>query len=212
MKTSELIEALGEDAAPAPRGSSTRLVGLFTLAGAAVALAALALTLGFRPMDVAMAQPSFWMKAGYTMVLALAGWGMASRLGRPGEGAGRAIIAAAVVIVAIWALAALEMSATPAAALRRELMGQSWSVCPVRIMLLAVPIFAAAVLALRRLAPTRLHLAGAAAGLLAGAAGASVYGLWCTETSAAFTAIWYTLGIAACAAAGALVGPRLLRW
>jgi hypothetical protein len=25
-------------------------------------------------------------------------------------------------------------------------------------------------------------------------------------------AVWYTAGIAACAAAGALLGPRLLRW
>jgi len=65
---------------------------------------------------------------------------------------------------------------------------------------------------LRQLAPTRLAIAGAAAGLLAGGVGASVYGLYCGETAATFVVIWYTLGIAAGAALGAVIGSRLLRW
>ena len=55
-------------------------------------------------------------------------------------------------------------------------------------------------------------MAGAAAGLLAGAVAALVYGLYCEESSAAFVATWYTLGIGACACFGALVGPKVLRW
>lgn len=212
MKTSDLIEALGESAAPAPRVSSPRMVGLATLAGAAVALLVLALVWGFRPMPEAMHSPSFWMKAGYTLALALAGWAMSSRLARPGLGTRTAALAAGVTVAAIWAVAAMQMSAMPKSQWTSALMGVSWNVCPWRILLLALPIFAAAVLALRRLAPTRLRAAGAAAGLLAGAAGASVYGLACTETSALFTAVWYSLGIAASAAIGALLGPRLLRW
>jgi hypothetical protein len=47
---------------------------------------------------------------------------------------------------------------------------------------------------------------------LAGGVGATVYGLYCQETAAAFVATWYTLGVAACAAVGALLGPRILRW
>jgi hypothetical protein len=65
---------------------------------------------------------------------------------------------------------------------------------------------------LRQLAPTRLRLAGAGAGLLAGALGATVYGLHCPETGAAFVATWYSLGVATWAAIGAALGPRLLRW
>ena len=79
-------------------------------------------------------------------------------------------------------------------------------------MVLAAPVFLGVAWALRRLAPTRLAMAGAAAGLLAGAVGATVYGLYCEETAAAFVVTWYTLGIAVCATAGALLGPRLLRW
>jgi hypothetical protein len=67
-------------------------------------------------------------------------------------------------------------------------------------------------LALRSLAPTRLRLAGTAAGLAAGAVGASVYQLHCPELAAPFLGTWYVLGILAPAALGALIGPRLLRW
>ncbi len=51
-----------------------------------------------------------------------------------------------------------------------------------------------------------------AAGLLAGGVGASVYALWCRESTAAFVAVWYTLGIVACGGIGALLGPLVLRW
>jgi hypothetical protein len=36
--------------------------------------------------------------------------------------------------------------------------------------------------------------------------------LSCPEASPTYVALWYTAGIAGCAAAGALAGPRLLRW
>ena len=65
---------------------------------------------------------------------------------------------------------------------------------------------------MRGLAPTRPVRAGAAAGLLAGALAATAYTLHCPESQAPFLAVWYLLGILAPAAAGALVGPRLLRW
>ena len=58
-------------------------------------------------------------------------------------------------------------------------------------------------LAMRRLAPTRPTLAGAGAGLFVGGIAATVYGLHCAETSAAFTLIWYTGGIALSTALGA---------
>jgi hypothetical protein len=62
------------------------------------------------------------------------------------------------------------------------------------------------------MAPTRLRLAGAAGGLAAGAAGALVYTLHCPELAAPFLASWYVLGMLIPTAAGALLGPRLLRW
>ena len=65
---------------------------------------------------------------------------------------------------------------------------------------------------MRGLAPTRLLLAGLVAGGCAGGLGAAVYAFACTETSAPFLAIWYTLGMALAAGLGAVAGSRLLRW
>jgi hypothetical protein len=91
-------------------------------------------------------------------------------------------------------------------------MGGSASLCPIAIVTSAIPAFVAVLIVLRGMAPTRLTRAGMAAGLLAGGVGASVYGLWCRESTAAFVALWYTLGIVACGGIGALLGPLLLRW
>ena len=65
---------------------------------------------------------------------------------------------------------------------------------------------------MKELAPTRLRLAGATAGLAAGSAAALVYCLHCPELAAPFVGFWYVLGMLIPAAAGALIGPRLLRW
>ena len=77
---------------------------------------------------------------------------------------------------------------------------------------LAAPLFLGLLWSFRRLAPTRLRAAGAAAGLSAGACAAAVYCLHCPEASAIFVLTWYSLGIALAGALGALLGPRLLRW
>jgi hypothetical protein len=91
-------------------------------------------------------------------------------------------------------------------------MGSSADVCPWRICMLGLPVLAGAVWAVRGLAPTRLTLAGLAAGGAAGGIAALIYGFHCPETAAPFVAVWYTLGMAAVAALGGLLGARLLRW
>jgi hypothetical protein len=91
-------------------------------------------------------------------------------------------------------------------------LGHSWASCPTNVLLLALPTLAGALWALRGLAPTRPRAAGLAAGLLAGGIGAFGYALSCTELSAAFVAVWYSLGIGLAGGLGALLGPWLLRW
>ena len=114
-------------------------------------------------------------------------------------------------LLAILLLAGLQMGA-PGADMPGLVMGRSSRVCAIYVTLTALPTLAATFWALRRLAPTRLTLAGAGAGLFAGAAGAFVYCFHCTEEAAPFIAIWYTLGIGAVTAIGALLGRSLLRW
>jgi len=91
-------------------------------------------------------------------------------------------------------------------------LGETAQSCPLLIALLAMPVFVAVVWAMKGLAPTRLRLAGAAAGLLSGAVGAVAYSVHCPEMQAPFIAFWYLLGMLIPTAAGAVLGPRLLRW
>jgi hypothetical protein len=91
-------------------------------------------------------------------------------------------------------------------------MGQTAAACPFLIALLSLPFLAAVLWILRELAPTRLAISGLAAGIAAGSSGALVYTLHCPELAPAFIAVWYVLGMLIPALAGALLGPRLLRW
>jgi hypothetical protein len=211
MRTDDLIDTLSASAGPVRPAPIGRLVWP-VLAGAAVSLAVLLVWLGLRPMAEAVHSMSFWMKAGYSAALALAGgvavWGLARPAGSAGRGP---LIAAAALFVILCLAAARLIPASPAQATKLWL-GDTWNLCPLRILVLSAPILIAALLGLRRLAPTRPRAAGAAAGLLAGGLGATLYGLYCQETAAPFVAAWYTFGIAACAVIGALLGPRLLRW
>jgi hypothetical protein len=92
------------------------------------------------------------------------------------------------------------------------MLGATYKVCALNIVMLSAPIFLGLFWAMRSLAPTRLTLAGAVAGVLAGSAGTFIYALHCNESAAPFVAIWYTLGIAAVGVLGALLGRALLRW
>lgn len=213
MKTDELIAALAADAPPIAPGALRRRLALALLVATGAATALVLVWLGMRPdMHFAMRKAAFWIKAGYTLALAACGFSLTLRMGRPGARAGPALALAPAIFGALAVLAAAELLASPAGLRMDQLMGDSWRVCPLLIMAIAAPVFAATIWALRGMAPTRLRLAGASAGLLAGGVGATVYGLHCMEMSAAFVVSWYSLGVAGCVAVGALIGPRLLRW
>lgn len=212
MKTHDLIDLLARDAPPAPPRPFAPQLLAAALAGAALSALILIAWLGLRPMQQAMHSPPFWMKAAYTSLLALAGLMATVRLARPGGRIGATLVLAAVAVAWLAMLAMMETMRTPAAGQSHLWLGWSWGVCPFRILALALPVFAAVLWLMRRAAPTRPALAGAAAGLFAGGVGATVYGLYCRETAAAFVVVWYSLGMLACAALGAVLGRRLLRW
>jgi len=213
MKTEELIAALAADAKPVQRGALRGRLALASLLAAAAAVAIVLVWLGMRPdIHIAMRKAAFWIKAGYTLALAACGFSLTLRMGRPGAKPGLALALAPALFAALAVLAAAELLAAPAGLRMDQLMGDSWRVCPFLIVAISAPVFAAAIWVLRGMAPTRLRAAGAAAGLLAGGVGATVYGLHCQEMSAAFVVTWYSLGVAACVGIGALLGPKLLRW
>lgn len=210
MRTDDLISALSGDLAPVRPGMVMRRLALGLAAGSAVAFLLLWMMLKLRPAGT-FAQGVFWVKFAYTFAIAALGLWIVerqSRAGAPWRLPGWLLI---VPLLVLAAAAAWQMMA-PGADARALVMGHTARVCSLLIVALSLPIFGGVFWAMRQLAPTRLAVAGMGAGMLAGAASATLYGLHCPETAAPFILIWYTLGIVLAAGAGAIVGRWLLRW
>ncbi|HEY2021619.1 DUF1109 domain-containing protein [Paraburkholderia sp.] len=214
MKTDDLISLLATGVAPvAPKVAIRYLLS----ASAVAALGALLLALGvygLRPdIDQMLTDPLYWSKLAFPLALSAGAFVVTTRLSRPATAIGstRAALLALPVVV-LWLAAIADYRFAAPDSRDALLMGHTWRTCPVNIALLSVPGFVAFMKALGSLAPTRLRSAGAAAGLLAGAVATLAYCLHCPEMGVPFWAVWYVLGIAIPTAAGALLGPRMLRW
>lgn len=213
MKTDDLVTMLASGpVAVAPRTVERRFVigvGIGTLGSVLLMVA----TLGVRPDLVDAARlPMFWVKLVFAASLVLASLTTAARLARPGVSLGRAPTALLGPVVALWLLGLVSLMSVAPEQRVPVLMGETWMLCPVLIATLAMPVFVGSLWTVAGLAPTRMALAGAVSGLLAGAIATLVYALHCPEMAAPFVALWYVLGIALPTVLGAMLGPRLLRW
>ena len=196
MKTDDLIALLAAQAQPVPRRAARRQLALAVAAALPLSVLLMLAGYGLRPglAGSLLHEPMALVKLLAPAAVAVAAFVAAERLARPGVPAGAAWLGA------------------PAEARPGLLMGRTWRTCALSISGMALPVFAAAFLALRSQAPTRPALAGAAAGALAAGAGAAVYALHCPELAAPFLAAWYVLGMAIPVLAGAVLGRALLRW
>lgn len=213
MKTDDLVALLARNAAPVPAHPVGRRFA-WGLAWGTLGAALLMLAgLGLRA-DLAEAAhlPMFWVKFAVPGALALAALRAAERLARPGARLGHVGVAIALPLLLLWALGAGVLAQAAPEQRVALLLGETWKVCAVLIGLVSLPVFVAAFWVMKGLAPTRLTLAGAAAGLLAGAIGALVYAFHCPEMQAPFLATWYVLGMALPTGVGAALGHWLLRW
>ena len=213
MKTDELVALLATGAGAVEPDATARRYATALSWGAFGATLLMAILLGVRSdIDAAARLPMFWIKLAFPASMVIGGLFAASRLSRPGVRLGRMPIALVAPALAIWLFAAFELLSATRPEREQLIFGSTWESCPLSIAMLSVPAFVAVLWAMKGLAPTRLALAGAAAGLLAGAGGALVYALYCPEMAAPFIGIWYLLGMLIPAAVGAMLGPRLLRW
>lgn len=213
MRTDELIAVLAADITPIDPARADRRFFAKLGGGAVLALAAMLAVMGTRPdLTSAAVLPMFWIKLIFPASLALAALVVLRRLSYPGMRLGRAHAAAALPVGVVWIFAGLALLSVPAGERLALVLGDSWIECPFSIALLSVPALALALWAARELAPTRLALAGAAAGLFAGAVAAFAYAFHCPEMQAPFLAVWYVLGMLIPVGVGALLGRRLLRW
>jgi hypothetical protein len=213
MKTAQLIDFLGANVEPVDRGQLPRiLIGSFVV-GLMLAAIGTFLVLGVRT-DLDQLKPVAFvlLKLAFTLaVVALASICL-YRLARPGGEYTTRFAVVALPFVVMCALAVVNLSLVPNSHWQMLLMGQEWRKCVVSIPLLAVVPFAAIVWALHRGAPTDLTRTGAVAGLVAGGLGATAYALHGTGDALPYIALWYGGTLALCSLAGAMLGPRVLRW
>jgi hypothetical protein len=213
METDRLISLLAAGVTPVDSHVSARRFSRALLIGALGATLLTAAFYGLRPdLGELLVTPLFWAKVAFPAALAGGALVVTARLSRPGVRVGSAWAGVAVPVGVVWLVGLTVWSLAPADGRSELLFGHTWRSCPFNISLLSIPGFIAAFWAVRGLAPTRLRLAGAAAGTMAGATATIAYCLHCPEMGVPFWAVWYVIGMALPAAAGALLGPRCLRW
>lgn len=213
MKTDDLVAMLATGAAPVRRRAASRRLSAALLVGVPLSFAWMLYAYGMRrDLIEAMFWPMFWVRIVLPICVAIAGFVILQRLARPGARVRKAWLGLAAPLVVIWVLAAVILMSSPAEERPTLIWGQTWRTCAMNIATISLPVFVGALIALKGLAPTRPALAGAAAGAMAGGAGAAVYALHCPELAAPFLAIWYVAGILVPVVIGALIGPRILRW
>lgn len=213
MKTEDLISMMSSGVVPVDRRLPARQMAQALLLGGLGSLLLMLAIYGLRPdLTVMLGVPLFWIKLALPTTLAVGAMLVLRRLVRPGLRVGVRWAGIALPSLVVWAGGALVLVSAPVAQRLPLLMGISWRSCPFNIALLSVPLFIGIFWAVRGMAPTRLRLTGAVAGLLAGATATMVYCLHCPEMGVPFWGVWYLLGILIPAAVGLLLGPRLLRW
>jgi hypothetical protein len=213
VRTDELVSMLATGAGAVDAKSPARRLLLAVGSGALIATLLMAAWLQVNPALASYARlPMFWVRETFCAALAVGGLMAVTRLSRPGAALTGLRPMLLAPVLALWLLAAVVMLNAEAADRTGLMRGISWTECSGNIALLSMPIFAAIVWLMKGLAPTRLRLSGAAAGLAAGAVAALVYTLHCPELEAPFLALWYVSGMLIPAAFGAVAGPWLLRW
>ncbi len=213
MRTDDLVAMLATGAGAVEPNAGARRFAVAIGWGALGATLLMGILLGVRG-DLAMAVrlPMFWVKVAYVACLAAASLLAALRLSQPGLRLSWVSSALVAPVLAMWLLAASELMRADPTQRTQLFFGETWASCPLLVAALSAPVFVAVLWAMKGLAPTRLRLAGSAAGFVSGAIGALGYCLHCPEMGAPFLGFWYLIGMLVPTAVGALLGPRLLRW
>lgn len=213
MRTDQLIDILASAQRRQPRG--VPYVGMLAalVAGLAAALLLTTAILGIRPdLIAALTDPVVCLKLGFTVVVVLAAGIAARQMSLPGKASrGEAVILLlAFAALALWGV--VDLAGRPVAEWAPCVFGRDWLTCLVAIPLLSLPAILAISVSMRRLAPTRLRLAGTFLGLAAGGAASFAFTLYCQDDAVPFFVVWYSLALGVSALLGRALGPRMLCW
>jgi hypothetical protein len=212
VRTSEFIAALAADPVPVPIRMGRRLAAALAL-GLVGALALYALFVGVRPdFAEAVGTVRFDLKFVDALALALPSLFLLVRLARPDAKPGALGLWLFAPLVMLAFAVSVELAITPSGEWMTRLVGQNMRYCTTMIPMMAAPILAALIVAMRAGAPQHPAWTGALAGAAAAGIAAFLYASHCPDDSPLFVATWYPLATLVCAAAGALAGRRFLAW
>lgn len=211
MKTEKLIDWLAEDLAFKPPMASKRI--LFWLPIAALATGIIFLNLvGIRTdLTSTGAMPTF-VKIGLGLVMAIAAVRGTRMLLRPEASIVQALAAPLAVFLSLSLLLAIDLAFWGQNGFLGRLLGKSVTSCLTVIPLLSAIPLVTSLMALRAGATSHPAFIGALAGLASAGLAIVAYGLYCTEDSPSFVAVWYSLAAVIVALVGSMAGRRWLRW
>ncbi len=212
MRTSELIAVLAADPVPEPIRIGRRVAAALAIGfiGSVTIYAALT---GPRP-DIAEAARTvrFNLKFVDAFAFALPSLLLTLRLARPDSKPRRLALWLLAPIALLAAAVVVELLVVPQDEWLHRLVGTKSMHCMRMIPLMAAPLLAALIVALRAGAPMHPALTGALAGAATAGIAALLYASSCPDDSPLFVATWYPLATFICAAVGALAGRRFLAW
>lgn len=213
MRTQDLVARLASDLSPVERDAVPKRLDRALTVGLAGDAILLAVFYGLgSEMPEQLLTAMFWIRLAFPLMILIAALNLAQRLARPGASLRFAWFAAIVPVVTMLSVAAAILLATPPEYRLQLLNGASWWSTAASVVVLSLPSLAAVMYAMKTLAPTRLVLAGAGAGLLAGAQGLLVHALYCSDVPGQFWSVWHVLAIVITTGMGAGLAPACLRW
>jgi len=214
MRTHDLIAVLVQNLSPVQANAVGKRLSRAQLQGLTAGTVVLVGVFGVSSdMPEQILTPGFWLRLAFPLAVIAAAVKLVERLVRPGVAVAWAWLMTMLPIVTMMMGTILFiLTAPPEFRLKLVSSTSLWSTTIGNTMLLSLASFIAMIHAMKGLAPTRLALTGAAAGLLAGAQGVLIYALYCPDMPVPY---WSALQIAAMfmtTAIGAILGPICIRW
>jgi hypothetical protein len=212
VKTSELIAALAADPIPEPIRLGRRVAAALAI-GFVGSVALFTVLTGPRPDIAAAAQTvRFNLKFVDAFAFALPSLLLTLRLARPDAKPRTLALWLIAPLVLLAAGVFVELMVIPQDEWLHRLVGTKSMHCLRMIPLMAAPLLAALIVALRAGAPMHPALTGAIAGAASAGIAALLYASSCPDDSPLFVATWYPLATLICMGVGALAGREFLDW